>query len=148
VTRQHKIMFGEMRSAGVRQVLIYCSDYQCGHCNIVADDTDRWPDELRLSDIEPRFVCTTTAVTVRAMAEMMTGDEASVLLAPGEEMLLTLVRFDHVIRGVCETQRIKVTAIWRHASTRWVRPFPSVLHTSLKDIADRERAVVAAGRRA
>ena len=54
-----KITFGQMCKAGVRNVLIYCSDYQCGHCNIVAHDADRWPDELRLSDIEPRFVCTT-----------------------------------------------------------------------------------------
>ncbi len=25
--------------------------------NVVPDDADRWPDELRLSDIEDRFVC-------------------------------------------------------------------------------------------
>ena len=53
-----KITFGEMRSAGVRNVLIYCSDYRCGHFNIVPDDADRWPDELRISDIEDKFVCT------------------------------------------------------------------------------------------
>jgi hypothetical protein len=33
-----------MRESGVRDVLIYCAD--------------RWPDHVRLSDIEPGFVCT------------------------------------------------------------------------------------------
>jgi hypothetical protein len=58
MTRPAKITFGEMRSAGVRAVLIYCSDFKCGHCNTVADDADRWPDELRISDIEDKFACT------------------------------------------------------------------------------------------
>jgi hypothetical protein len=53
-----KITFGEMRSAGVRQVLIYCADYRCGHFTKVDDCADRWPDDLRLSDIEDKFVCT------------------------------------------------------------------------------------------
>jgi hypothetical protein len=44
-----------MRSAGVRGVLIYCSDYRCSHH--IAISGDRWPDDLRLSDLEPRFVC-------------------------------------------------------------------------------------------
>jgi len=47
-----KITFGEMRAMGLRGVLVYC---HCGHH--VALDATRWPDELRLSDLEPRFVC-------------------------------------------------------------------------------------------
>ena len=31
LTRQKKITFGEMRAAGVRGLLIYCSDYKCNH---------------------------------------------------------------------------------------------------------------------
>ncbi|MBR0798103.1 hypothetical protein JQ615_22175 [Bradyrhizobium jicamae] len=54
--RQQKITFGEMRTAGVRGVIVYCSDYQCSHS--IALIADRWGDDLRLSDIEPRFVCT------------------------------------------------------------------------------------------
>nr|WP_247989532.1 hypothetical protein [Bradyrhizobium sp. 186] len=50
-----KITFGEMRNAGVRGVLVYCADYRCSHN--VALSADRWPDGVRLSDIEPRFVC-------------------------------------------------------------------------------------------
>lgn len=50
--RPLKIKFGEMREMGLRGVLVYC---HCGHH--VALAADQWPDEVRLSDIEPRFVC-------------------------------------------------------------------------------------------
>jgi hypothetical protein len=53
--RHQKITFGDMRQMGMRGVLIYCADYRCSHS--VTLSADRWPDELRLSDIEPRFVC-------------------------------------------------------------------------------------------
>jgi hypothetical protein len=53
--RPQKITFGEMREMGVRGVLVYCADYHCSHS--VALSADRWSDELRLSDSEPRFVC-------------------------------------------------------------------------------------------
>lgn len=58
ITRTHadgrplKITFGELREMGLRGVLVYC---HCGHH--IAIDAERWPDEMRLSDIEPRFVC-------------------------------------------------------------------------------------------
>jgi hypothetical protein len=32
-------------------ILVYCGDYS------IAMSADRWPDDVRLSDIEPRFVC-------------------------------------------------------------------------------------------
>jgi hypothetical protein len=47
-----KITFGEMREMGLCGVLVYC---HCGHH--VALNADRWPDSMRLSDLEPRFVC-------------------------------------------------------------------------------------------
>lgn len=50
--RPLKITFGEMRQMGLRGVLVYC---HCGHN--VALSADPWPDEMRLSDLEPRFVC-------------------------------------------------------------------------------------------
>jgi hypothetical protein len=55
VIRPQKITFGEMRDAGVRGVLVYCADYKCSHS--IAISADRWPDDVRLSDLEPRFVC-------------------------------------------------------------------------------------------
>jgi|ERR1700732_2778007 hypothetical protein len=53
--RTRKITFAEMRSAGVRGILVYCSDYRCS--NWTRLDADRWPDDVRLSDIEPLFTC-------------------------------------------------------------------------------------------
>jgi hypothetical protein len=53
--RPQKITFGEMRSTGVHGVLVYCADYRCSHS--IAICADRWPDDVRLSDLEARFVC-------------------------------------------------------------------------------------------
>jgi hypothetical protein len=53
--RPQKITFAEMRSSGVRGLLVYCSDYRCSH--YIAISGDRWPDDVRLSEIEPRFTC-------------------------------------------------------------------------------------------
>jgi len=50
-----KISFAEMRDIGVRGILIYCADYRCSHS--IAISADGWPNDVRLSDIEARFVC-------------------------------------------------------------------------------------------
>jgi hypothetical protein len=56
LTRRHqKITLGEMRASGVRGLMIYCSDFRCSHWTAI--NGDRWPDDVRLSDIEPRFTC-------------------------------------------------------------------------------------------
>jgi hypothetical protein len=52
--RQEKITFAEMRTAGVRGILVYGSDYKCSHS--LALMADQWPDDM-LSDLEPRFIC-------------------------------------------------------------------------------------------
>jgi hypothetical protein len=44
-----------MRASGVRCVLIYCADYQCSHWTKTRGD--QWRDDVRLSDIEERFIC-------------------------------------------------------------------------------------------
>jgi hypothetical protein len=44
-----------MRESDVRGVLVYCPDYKCGHSTAIS--ADQWPDDVRLSDIEDRFVC-------------------------------------------------------------------------------------------
>ena len=54
-TYPQKISFGELRASGVRDVLIYCRDHHCSHH--VEISADQWPDHVRLSDIEPGFVC-------------------------------------------------------------------------------------------
>jgi hypothetical protein len=53
--RPQKITLGEMRSSGVRGLLIYCADYRCSHS--IAISADQWPDDVRLSDLEPKFTC-------------------------------------------------------------------------------------------
>jgi len=53
-TAPPKITFGEMRETGVHHVLIYCRDHACSHH--VEVSADRWPDHVRLSDIEPGLV--------------------------------------------------------------------------------------------
>jgi hypothetical protein len=50
-----KITFADMRASGVRGLLIFCADYRC--CHSIAISGDPWPDEVRLSDLEQRFVC-------------------------------------------------------------------------------------------
>ncbi len=52
---RQKITFAEMRAAGVRGVLVYCSDHHCSHWTRLS--ADRWPDQVRLSEIEYSFVC-------------------------------------------------------------------------------------------
>ena len=52
-TSRQMITFGEMRASGVRGLIVYCSDYRCSHS--VAISGDPWEDDVRLSDIEPRF---------------------------------------------------------------------------------------------
>jgi hypothetical protein len=56
LTRPDKITFAQMPEMGVRGVLIYCADHKCSH-SIEMMSADRWPDDVRLSDIEDQFVC-------------------------------------------------------------------------------------------
>jgi hypothetical protein len=53
---QQKITFGEMRASGASQVIVHCGDFKCGHS--VTMYPALWPDNVRLSDLEERFVCT------------------------------------------------------------------------------------------
>ena len=51
---EQKITIGEMRSSGVHGLLVYCADYRCAHA--VRISGDRWPDYIRLFDLERMFV--------------------------------------------------------------------------------------------
>jgi hypothetical protein len=53
--RPIKLTFGEMRASGVTGILIYCADFKCSH--VVPIAAPEWADDVRLSDIEDRFVC-------------------------------------------------------------------------------------------
>ena len=54
--RPEKITMAQMRASGVRGPLVYCNDFTCSHS--LAISGDQWPDDVRLSDLEPRFRCT------------------------------------------------------------------------------------------
>jgi hypothetical protein len=45
-----------MPDSGVREVLIYCWGHRCSHSATLS--ADQWPDNVRLPDVEPGFVCT------------------------------------------------------------------------------------------
>ena len=54
--RQQKITLGEMRSDnGPRRLIVYCSDFKCSHSVVI--DAAQWGDDVRLSDLEPKFTC-------------------------------------------------------------------------------------------
>ncbi len=50
-----KITLRDMRSSGVYGLVVLCSDYKCTHS--VTISAEEWPDDMRLSDLEPQFVC-------------------------------------------------------------------------------------------
>ena len=54
--RPTKITFGELREMDVRGILVFSADYKCSHS--IAVSAGQWPDDVRLSDIEPQFTCT------------------------------------------------------------------------------------------
>jgi len=54
--RPQKITLAELRAQGVHGLLVYCQDYRCSHS--IEISADPWPDHVRSSDIEDRFVCT------------------------------------------------------------------------------------------
>jgi hypothetical protein len=53
---EQKITLGEMRANnGPRRLVVYCSDFKCSHSVVV--DAASWGDDVRLSDLEPKFIC-------------------------------------------------------------------------------------------
>jgi len=53
--REMKIMLRGIRDSGPRRLLVCCGDYKRTHSVVV--NADRWGDEIRLSDLEPKFAC-------------------------------------------------------------------------------------------
>jgi len=67
-TNSQKITF-EMRASGVREVLVYCRDHRCSHH--VEISADHWADHIRLSDIEPGFLCTACGSAARTCGRIL-----------------------------------------------------------------------------
>jgi hypothetical protein len=53
--REQKMTLGEMRESGPTRLLVYCGDDKCAHSIVI--DASRWGDDVRLSDLEPKFTC-------------------------------------------------------------------------------------------
>jgi hypothetical protein len=53
--RAQKITLGEMRQSGPTRLIVYCSDYKCAHSVVI--DAGRWGDDVRISELEPKFTC-------------------------------------------------------------------------------------------
>ena len=78
-----KITFGEMRSSGVRDVLVYCRDHHCSHH--IRISADFWPDHLRLSDIETKLHLYTLRQARRGRAaEVLAGQHGDGLVQPSQ----------------------------------------------------------------
>jgi len=59
-----------MRQSGPTLLIVYCADYKCGHSIVI--DASRWGDDVRLSDLEPRFtsqVCGNRGADIRPLFE-------------------------------------------------------------------------------
>jgi hypothetical protein len=35
--------------------MVYCADYRCAYSVMI--DAEHWSDDIRLSDLEPKFTC-------------------------------------------------------------------------------------------
>lgn len=53
--REKKITLEAMRSEGERDLIVFCLNHKCSHSAKISGDG--WPAHLRLSDLEPMFVC-------------------------------------------------------------------------------------------
>jgi hypothetical protein len=53
--RAQKITLGETRQSGPTRLIVYCSDYKCAHSVVI--DAGRWGDDVRISELEPKFTC-------------------------------------------------------------------------------------------
>ena len=78
VKRPEKITFAEMRSSGVRGLLVYCADYRCSHH--VAISGDQWDDDVRLSDLEPTLGPISAETTSRSRIDVPPAALAAVML--------------------------------------------------------------------
>ncbi|WP_063958205.1 hypothetical protein [Bradyrhizobium manausense] len=75
-----KITLGDLRSTGVRVLIVFCEDYRCSHnVKLAAEYVDRWPNELRISQLEPRFVCTACGMRGSCIVAGSNGTEQAIL---------------------------------------------------------------------
>ena len=85
--------FGELRASSVRDVLIYYRDHRCSHH--VETNADGWPDDVRLSDIEPHLTCTPCG---RRGADVRLKSRTRACGRPADALVEAVRRPDHAAR--------------------------------------------------
>lgn len=58
--REQKITLGEMRdgAGGTRGLMVDCLNLRCRYMvRIAPAEADKWSDDIRLSDLEPKMIC-------------------------------------------------------------------------------------------
>ena len=46
-----------MRESDPTRLIVFCGDYHFAHSVVI--EANRWADDVRLSDLEPKFTCRT-----------------------------------------------------------------------------------------
>lgn len=63
---------------------MFCQDRRGSHnVKLTAEYVDRWPDELRISPLELRFVCTACGMRGSNIVARSNGTEQAILPRPG-----------------------------------------------------------------
>lgn len=77
--RPFKITLGDLRSTGVRDLLVFCQDYRCSHNVKLPEYVDRWRDEIRISQLKPRFICTACGMSGSCIVAGSNGAEMAIM---------------------------------------------------------------------
>jgi hypothetical protein len=104
--RPQKITVADMRDMGVRGPLIYCSDYKCRH--LVTMSGDRWPDNMRLSDLEPRFICSASG---KRGADVRRSDCKNLQPLSEAPVASSILLADQIAVGVTEAAVVVATVV-------------------------------------
>ena len=54
-SEHRKSLSGKCGQSGPARLIVYCSDYKCAHSVVI--DAGRWGDDVRISELEPKFIC-------------------------------------------------------------------------------------------
>ena len=110
-----------MRASGVRGLLIYCSDYQCSHWTAISSDP--WPDDARLSDIEPRFTCQACGQRGADVRPNFHWEKEARALAELDETAWCVIRdTNSSLQKLPNSRALVPWGRWKRDGTRLLRP--------------------------
>ena len=119
-----------MRSAGVRGVLVYCGDYKCAHS--IAMNADQWPNDMRLSDLEPQFAAGRPLADPEKAARKLVEIANAVEPYMDQRVLIELINGPFLKAGGSPAEyragldlAIAKGWLWRHESGTYVKFTPA-----------------------